>query len=166
MDFNLSMRLHLTITVSGVVYGTFNDSGDMTPIIELSDNLSGVDSSKTTVTLDTYGVQQGATIPLYTLPLGSHTLIVTASDLAGNTSSQTIMFQTTTSIQSLQALVTRFKTAGWIDNAGIANSLQSKLAANDLADFVSEVQAQSGKHISAQAAGYLLRDAQYLLSKQ
>jgi hypothetical protein len=32
-------------------------------------------------------------------------------------------------------------TAGWIDNAGIANSLQSKLAANNLADFVSEVQA-------------------------
>jgi hypothetical protein len=57
-------------------------------------------------------------------------------------------------------------TAGWIDNAGIANSLQSKLAANNLADFVSEVQAQSGKHIAAQAAGYLLRDARYLLFKQ
>ena len=138
----------------------------MTPNIKLSDNFSGIDSSKTTVTLDTYGVQQGVTIPLYTLPLGSHTLIVTASDLAGNTSSQTIMFQTTTSIQSLQALVTRFKTSGWIDNAGIANSLQSKLADNNLSAFVNEVQAQSGKHISAQAVGYLLRDAQYLLSKQ
>ncbi|WP_188177870.1 hypothetical protein [Paenibacillus sedimenti] len=29
-----------------------------------------------------------------------------------------------------------------------------------------EVQARSGKHISAQAAGFLLRDAQYMLSKQ
>jgi hypothetical protein len=143
---------------------------DITPIRTLSDNLSGVDSSKTTVTLSTYGeqqtVQQGATIPLYTLPLGEHTFIVTASDLAGNTGSQTITFQTTTSIESLQALVTRFTTAGWIDNAGIANSLQSKLTANNLADFASEVQAQSGKHISAQAAGYLLRDARYLLSGQ
>jgi hypothetical protein len=90
---------------------------------------------------------------------------VTASDMAGNTSSQTVLFQTTTSIQSIQALVTRFANMEWIDNAGIANSLQSKLAANALADFVNEVQAQNGKHISAQAAGYLLRDAQYLLTK-
>ncbi|RTE10819.1 discoidin domain-containing protein [Paenibacillus whitsoniae] len=159
-----------TITVTGLVYGTYTDSMDVTPILTLSDNFSGVDGSKTMVTLSTYGeqqaVQQGAAIPLYTLPLGSHTLIVTASDLAGNTDIQTITFQTTTSIESLQALVTRFKTGGWIDNAGIANSLQSKLTANKLADFVNEVQAQSGKHISAQAAGYLLRDARYLLSNR
>jgi hypothetical protein len=37
---------------------------------------------------------------------------------------------------------------------------------NALADFIGAVQAQSGKHISAQAAGYLLRDARYLLSQQ
>jgi hypothetical protein len=169
ISFNLDQTAP-TITVTGLVYGTYTDSTDITPILTLSDNLSGVDSSKTTVTLSTYGVQQtvqqGATIPLYTLPLGEHTFIVTASDMAGNTGSQTITFQTATSIQSLQALVTRFTTAGWIDNAGIANSLQSKLAVNDLADFVSEVQAQSGKHISAQAAGYLLRDARYVLSNR
>jgi hypothetical protein len=158
-----------TITVSGLVYGTYSDSMDITPVFTLSDNLSGVDSGKTTVTLSTYGVQQtvqqGVTIPLYTLPLGSHTYIVTTSDMAGNTSSQTVLFQTTTNIQSMQALVTRFTNMGWIDNAGIVNSLQSKLAANALADFVNEVQAQSGKHISARAVGYLLRDAQYLLTK-
>ena len=135
IDFNLDSTLP-TITVTGLVYGTYSDSMDITPILTLSDNLSGVDSSKTTVTISTYGelqtVQQGAAIPLYTLPLGSHTFIVTASDLAGNTSSQTVIFQTTTSIQSLQALVTRFTNAGWIDNAGIANSLQSKLANNNL----------------------------------
>ncbi|KRF42249.1 LamG domain-containing protein [Paenibacillus sp. Soil787] len=169
ISFNLDTTAP-TITVSGLVYGTHSDSLDITPILTLGDNLSGVDSSKMTVTVSTYGVeqtvQQGAAIPLYTLPLGRHTLIVTASDMAGNMGSQTILFQTTASIQSLQALTSRFKNAEWIDNAGIANSLQSKLAANDLADFVGEVQAQSGKHISAQAAGYLLRDAQFLLSKQ
>jgi hypothetical protein len=155
-----------TITVSGLVYGIYDDSMDITPTVTLDDNLSGVDSSKTTVTLDTYGVQQGEAIPLYTLPLGSHTFIVTATDLAGNTGGQTIQFTTTTSISSMQALVTRFTNAGWIDNAGIATSLQSKLSANALAAFVNEVQAQNGKHIAGQAAQYLIRDAQFLLSQK
>ena len=147
------------ITVTGLVYGTLSDAGDMTPTIALSDDLSGVDTSKTKVTLDSYEDQLGTTIPLYTLPLGSHTLIVTATDLAGNTGSKAVSFQTTTSIESLQALITRFANAGWIDNAGIANSLQKKLAANNLDGFASEVKAQNGKHILSQAANYLLRDA-------
>ncbi|WP_373231221.1 glycoside hydrolase family 9 protein [Cohnella sp.] len=163
ISFNLDSTAP-EITVTGVESGTYNDSLDVTPVITLDDSLSGIDASKTTVTLDGNGVEQGATIPLYTLPLGSHTFIVTASDLAGNTSSQEIVFQTTTSIQSMQALVTLFTNAGWIDNSGIANSLQSKLASNALADLVSHVTAQRGKHISVEAADYLIRDAEYLLS--
>ncbi|XEC95847.1 LamG-like jellyroll fold domain-containing protein [Paenibacillus tarimensis] len=162
-----------TITVTGLVYGTYDDSTDITPIVALDDLLSGVDGSKTTVTLDTDSVQAGASIPLFTLPLGSHTLVVTASDMAGNTSSQTVIFQTTTSIESMQALVTRFTDANWIDgdyiwidNMGIAKSLQSKLAANELAAFVNQVQALRGKHITEKAAQYLLRDAEYLLNNQ
>ena len=54
IGFNLDATAP-TITVSGLVYGTYSDSMDITPILTLSDNLSGVDSSKTTVTLDTYG---------------------------------------------------------------------------------------------------------------
>lgn len=154
-----------TITVSGVVNSTFSDAEDITPIITLSDNLSGADSSETTVTIDTKGVQQGTTIPLYTLPLGSHTLTVTASDLAGNADAETVTFRTTTSIDSLKSLVTRFANAGWINNKGVAAGLQSQLAANDLPDFVSTVKALSGKSISREAANFLLRDAQYLLSQ-
>jgi hypothetical protein len=154
-----------TITVTGFVYGTFSDAENIVPGITLNDDLSGVDSSKTTMTLDSNAVPQGITIPLYTLPLGSHTLIVSARDLAGNASSQTVVFQTTASVESLKALVTYFSNDGWIDNAGIANSLQHKLATNNLAGFTSEVKAQSGKHISSQASSYLLRDAQYLLSQ-
>jgi hypothetical protein len=63
-------------------------------------------------------------------------------------------------------MVTRFVDMKWIDNAGIANSLQAKLANNDLNSFVNEVNAQNGKHISSEAATYLLRDAQYVLSQQ
>ncbi|WP_081417500.1 pectinesterase family protein [Paenibacillus sp. Soil522] len=165
IGFNLD-KTAPTITVSGVVYGTYSDSMDITPIITLSDNWSGVDGSKKTFTLDTYGIQQGETIQLFTLPLGTHTFMVTSSDLAGNTSSRSVLFHTTTSIQSMQALVTHFTNVRWIDNAGIAASLQSMLKANELEAFVNFVKAESGKQISSQAAGYLVRDAQYLLSKQ
>ncbi|PEZ02504.1 hypothetical protein CN326_19995 [Bacillus sp. AFS018417] len=58
--------------------------------------------------------------------------------------------------------MTRFDDTKWIDNAGIADSLQDKLANNDLKSFVSELKAQCGKHTSSEAAKYLLRDAQYL----
>jgi hypothetical protein len=164
ISFNLDSTAP-EITLTDVVNGTYNDSLDITPVIALDDSLSGVDAGKTTITLDGKGVQQGVTIPLYTLTLGSHTLIVTASDLAGNTSSKKIVFQTTTSIQSMQALVTNFMESGWIDNAGIANSLQSKLSSNALAALVNEVKAQRGMHISVEAADLLIRDAQYLLSQ-
>ncbi|MFC5450084.1 OmpL47-type beta-barrel domain-containing protein [Paenibacillus aestuarii] len=169
IGFNLDANAP-TITVTGLVYGPYSDSQDITPTITPFDNLSGNDSSKMTVTVSTNGVQQavqpGATISLYSLPLGSHAFIVSASDKAGNMSSQTLLFQTTTSIQSIQALITRFTNMGWIDNSGIAASLQSILSSNDLAGFESHVKAQSGKHISTQAANYLIRDAQYLLSGQ
>ncbi|MBW5447177.1 cellulase family glycosylhydrolase [Cohnella sp. CFH 77786] len=165
---SISFKLDLTgptITATDVVNGTYNDSSDITPVITLDDKFSGVDASKTTVTLDGKAVQQGVAIQLYTLPLGSHTFTVTASDLAGNISTKEIVFQITTSIQSLKDMVTSFKNAGWIDNAGIANSLQSKLNSNALTALVNEVKAQSGKHISAEAADILIRDAQYLLSQ-
>jgi hypothetical protein len=155
-----------TISVSGVVYGTLHNAGTITPILASNDNLSGVDHHKTRLALDHVDVQQGAVIPLYTLPLGAHALIVTASDMAGNEGSQTMVFHTTTSLEALDALVTHFMSSGWIDNAGIANSLRSKLAANKLDAFINEVHAQSGKHIAAQYANYLIRDASYLLSGQ
>lgn len=159
-----------TITVTGLENATYANSTDIMPIIALGDLLSGVNSSKTTVTLDTYGIQGGNGIPLFSLPLGPHTLTVTAVDLAGNTGSQTVVFQTTASIESMQALVTRFTDAQWIDgehiwidNKGIAKSLQSKLAANELAAFVNQVKALRGKHMTEKAAEYMLRDAEHLL---
>jgi hypothetical protein len=79
----------------------YEDSGDLTPKFALTDNLSGVESSKTTVTLDSHSYQIGTTIPLYTLPLGQHTLVLSSSDLAGNQVSKTVHFQTVASIDSL-----------------------------------------------------------------
>ncbi|BBH20204.1 hypothetical protein Back11_15490 [Paenibacillus baekrokdamisoli] len=67
-------------------------------------------------------------------------------------------------MSSLKALVAAFRANGWIDNNGIANSLTKKLEHGNLQAFLNEVKAQNGKHINAEAAGYLLRDAQLLLN--
>lgn len=139
------------------------DSLDLNSLITTSDATSGVDDSKTTVTLDENFYEIGTTIPL---PLGTHTLVVSAVDLAGNTSSKTVVFDTVTSINSLKALVTRFAKSKEINNAGVANSMQAKLKNGNLNGFVNEVQAQNGKHISSDAANDLLENARFLLSQQ
>lgn len=144
----------------------YENSGDIKPQFALTDYFSGVDNSKTAVTIDMHSYKIGTTISLYTLSLGQHTLVISSSDLVGNQVSKTVHFQTVASIDSLKTLVTRFADTKWIDNAGIANSLQAKLKNNDLNSFVNQVKAQNGKHISSEAATYLLRDAQYVLSQQ
>lgn len=66
-------------------------------------------------------------------------------------------------ITSLEQLVNQFQANGSIDNQGIANSLLKKLQNNDLQSFINELIAQSGKHVSIEAAADMLRDAEYLL---
>ncbi|MBE1442369.1 family 43 glycosylhydrolase [Paenibacillus sp. OAS669] len=148
-----------TITVTGVVYDRMSDTGTWLPLITMKDDVSGIDESTAQATLDSKPYKLGEAIPLYTLPLGSHSLAVSVSDNAGNTKSSTVTFQTYASVDGLKALVARFVQNGWIDNAGIANSLQVKLEHNNIKAFIHEVEAQSNKHITKEAAGYLLRDA-------
>jgi hypothetical protein len=131
----------MTITVTGYVYGMINHGDSMIPVIAQG---------------------EGETIPLYSLPLGSHVLIEMASDLAGNTGSQSL-YETTTSVDALKALVTYFVDVEWINHADVASRLQAQLTNNDLKSFVKEVNNQRGMHISDEAAHYLLRDAQYLI---
>lgn len=154
------------IAVSSPVLGDHPDAGNLTVQFAVTDNLSGVDDSKTAATLDGKAVGQGTAIPLHALPLGTHILAISAADLAGNTGSSTVTFRTVTSISALKDLVTRFAQEGFIDNAGIAGSLQQMLDHNSLSSFVNEVQAQSGKHISSEAAACLLRDARFLMNQQ
>lgn len=151
------------ITVSGFEKGRLSDAIDVVPMVTVEDSTSGVDDSKTQVTLDGEPYQLGDTIQLYMLPLGKHTFTVTGSDLAGNLKSQTVTFETVASIEGLKQLVTRFAENNWIDNQGINNSLHQKLENNDLHSFIKEVQAQSGKHINNESASYLLRDANALI---
>ncbi|MCA0757290.1 endo-1,4-beta-xylanase [Paenibacillus sp. N4] len=127
------------------------------------DGLSNVNEAATAATLDGQPVVNGASLELYKLPLGTHTLTVTAADNAGNTASSSVTFTTATSLESLQALVGIFQANGSIDNHGIANSLQSMVSKNNLKPFINLVNAQKGKYISTEAATILLRDAQSLL---
>ncbi|WP_158560280.1 immunoglobulin-like domain-containing protein [Paenibacillus contaminans] len=152
-----------SITIDAPVNGSYSDAESLLPAFNVSDAGSGVDPTKTTVTLDGTPIQHGTNIKLYSLPLGSHTLTVIAQDFAGNTGTASVTFETTANLSSLKALVAAFRVNGWIGNHGIANSLTKKLEHGNLQAFLNEVQAQSGKHIQTEAAGYLIRDAQALL---
>lgn len=162
------VKIDRTAPVSTVeaVYSNqaFSDDLDLSLQVTVTDELSGVDNTQTTVTIDGQIVQQGTTIPLYTLVLGTHAVTITSGDLAGNSQRTTVTFQTVTNLDSLLALVSRFTINKWIDNGGIANSITKKLEKGNLNSFINEVQAQSGKHISQAAAAVLVRDANFLLN--
>ncbi len=81
-------------------------------------------------------------------------------------------------VEDLIGSLEEFYAAGDISNAGVYNSLLTKLegvesalangkarvAANQLTAFINHVQAQSGKHITAAAADSLLADAEWILA--
>ncbi|MNC40791.1 hypothetical protein D3C75_895250 [compost metagenome] len=127
--------------------------------------MSGVDDSKTVARLDDQAVEQGTSVPLYTLDLGTHTFAVSATDGAGNMQEHTVTFSTYADVNSLKAMVSLFREMSWIDNHGIANSLSTKLEHGQVEAFLHQVQAQSGKHIQTEAASYLLRDAGAILER-
>jgi hypothetical protein len=82
-------------------------------------------------------------------------------------------------VDTLIAYKHRAYDKGWIDDAGVANSLDQKLentrkqldqgntkaAKNTLAAFVNELEAQKGKHVSAEAYALLKPNVAYLISK-
>jgi hypothetical protein len=125
------------------------------------------------------GLQNGQQIRLLKeLLLGSHTFTVAAADNLNNTGTASVTFTIVVTPASIIDDVTQFVNDGSIDNHGIANSLTVKLqhaadaraggncslAANLYGAFINEVQAQSGKHVSADAAAILIADAQFLIA--
>ncbi len=106
------------------------------------------------------------TAPAYEFPLGENTLTATATDAAGNTAEAHVTFTVTVDFNSLAALVTRFT-----DGSGVGDGLNAKLYAAAAADergnarartgilgaFVNEIDAQTGKALTAEQAAILLR---------
>lgn len=88
----------------------------------------------------------------YAFTLGANTVSASAMDHAGNSGSGTTSFTVSVTSASLCKLVQRFST-----NAGVANSLCAKLSNTAYGAFRNEVQAQTGKMISASDAAVLLR---------
>lgn len=127
-----------------------------------------------TADLDGMPVINGQVIDLFTLALGEHTLTVTATDFYGNSTMASVTFYVTTDIHSLGDSITRFYEEGEIDNQGIYQALLAKLAAalkakkvnttlNILEALIHLVEAQSGIHITTEAADLLLAEIYYVM---
>jgi hypothetical protein len=131
-------------------------------------------------TLAGHGLASGQAINLLTeLPLGTHTFTISsATDNLGNVSSKSVTFTVVVTADSIQSDVNQFVTSGAITDVNWAKSLLAKLgnasaarAAGDCSGaasiyqaFISELQAQSSKNVTATAASVIIADAQYLIA--
>ncbi len=99
-----------TLMVAGVVDGyIYGDATDLVLSWHAEDATSGVDS--VTGALDGAVITSGRTLALHQLPLGTHGFTVTATDKAGNVTSQSLTFATTTSMRDIRQLLDRFRAA-------------------------------------------------------
>ncbi|MCR8642533.1 family 10 glycosylhydrolase [Paenibacillus sp. N1-5-1-14] len=96
----------------------------------------------------------------YELELGTHEVTATATDVAGNTTSQNASYTIQVTNKSLVNLTERSVTGP--GKQGIINSLLKKLEKGNYKAYINEVSAQKGKKIEAKQADLLIRLAQAL----
>jgi hypothetical protein len=164
-----------TVTITSPQARDYLHSDSLVVSFSAADNLSGMQS--VAATLDTYTVQNSLSVPLRLLPLGVHTLHVSATDAAGNAVTQSVSFRIVATIDSLIASVNFYTDEGMI-NVANQRSLLAKLddakaalergnasgAAGKLRDFIDQCRAQSGRGIGTDTAVVLIADAQYVLA--
>lgn len=109
-----------------------------------TDGLSGIDS-------DSCAPISGLA---YTFGLGSHSYSASAMDKAGNSSTATTSFVVIATPASLCTLTKQFVSGP--GEKGIENSMCTKLEKGSYAAYINEVEAQSGKSISAAHAALLI----------
>jgi len=114
----------------------------------------------------------GASGAAYSFGLGAHPVSASATDVAGNSRSVSGSFTVTATFGSVCALVQRF-----VADPALASSMcakldaaqasaargQSKASDNQLAAFIHEIEAQSGKGVSADHAAVLIALANALM---
>ncbi len=168
------------ITITQPAATTYTHSSTLTLNYGVTDGGSGVKT--VTPTMNGSGTVGGSTIVnglainlLTALPLGPNTFAITAMDNVLNTSNASVTFTIIVTAASIIADVNQFVTSGAVDS-NTANGLLAKLnsaaadrskgnctpAGNVYGAFINEVNAQTGKGITAAAAAILIADAQYL----
>ncbi|WP_212819623.1 PQQ-dependent sugar dehydrogenase [Polymorphospora rubra] len=162
-----------TVDVSGITDGaSYGNSGTLTPDWTVTDTTSGVAGNTNLARLDDREIRRGRTIRLADLPPGEHTLVVTATDRAGNTTTRTVRFTTTTSVADLRALVDGYAAAGTISATragqltGSLDRVATALAAGDRAGAVAALDTFLNQANTLNAPGpraQLVRDAQVLI---
>ncbi|HET9015574.1 MAG TPA: hypothetical protein VFN57_08255 [Thermomicrobiaceae bacterium] len=144
---------------------------------------SGVDASSVGGVFNggTYtnaAVTDGQSLNMFWEPLGTYTLTVSASDIAGNAASQVFTTQLIATLASLATEIRQMRQMGLIDSDGVEQSFLAKVAAatdafnrgqrnaasNQLGALLHELAAQSGSHITAPAATLLSGDVSYVQS--
>ncbi|WP_184808140.1 ThuA domain-containing protein [Actinophytocola algeriensis] len=97
-----------TLMVAGVADGyIYGDASDVVLSWHAEDATSGVAS--VTGALNGAPITSGRLLALYQLPLGTHGFTVAATDTAGNVTSQSLTFATTTSMRDIGQLLDRFR---------------------------------------------------------
>ena len=97
-----------TLLVAGVADGrVYGDATDVVLSWHAEDATSGVGS--VTGALNGELITSGRTTALYQLPLGTHRFAVSATDVAGNVTTQSLSFATTTSMRDMGQLLDRFR---------------------------------------------------------
>jgi hypothetical protein len=134
-----------------------------------------------TATLDTQPVTNGQAIDTLALGYGMHEFALAAQDMAGHIANRSVAFTVTATISGLMDLKHRLYAEGGIYGpgaGGVVQSLDAKLdaaqrnveagqyqaAINNLRAFINEVEAQTDKHITPDAARLLIEDAQRIIA--
>jgi hypothetical protein len=164
------------VTIASPEPRDYQHSESVTLSFSAADSISGIESVSATV--DGTAVENAQSISLLPLSLGSHTLEVSASDVAGNPTRQSVSFRIVATIDSLIASVNLYAQQGTIDTT-TQRSLLAKLnaaktalargntasASSKLRDVIYECQAQSGGGIRADVASALIADAEYVRAR-
>lgn len=167
-----------TISISSPQATTYANTANFNVQWLVVDSLSGIATQKGS--LDGSVVTNGQFVDLLPLGAGQHTVMVEATDKAGNANSASVQFVVTTTVTDINGLIAETKRMcelGWINKPGICNSLNSKLKAaqaaiergqlnaakNQLEAFINELESQNGKAIGQQAFDVLKADALYVI---
>ena len=126
-----------TLMVAGVADGrVYGDATDVVLSWHAEDATSGVAS--VTGALNGSTIESGGLVALYQMPLGIHRFAVSATDVAGNVTTQTLTFATTTSLRDMGQLLDRFRATNRLSlsaykalSAQLAKARKAEASGND-----------------------------------